>query len=160
MKNIIKIFVTLGSQKFQFNRLLSALDNIPTENYKVFAQIGYSDYKPSNFEFVDFLTRDEFANKVSEADLIITHAGTGAIVTALKHKKKVLAVPRLSKYGEHVDNHQMEILNVFVENNYIKGIIELDRFEDAILETLDTDFAQFASNTENFVKGLISLIES
>ena len=41
-----KIFITLGSQKFQFNRLLKAVDEL-CENQivdaeDVFAQIGYS----------------------------------------------------------------------------------------------------------------------
>lgn len=41
------IFITLGSQKFQFNRLLKALDDLVEEGAiqeEVFAQIGYSDY--------------------------------------------------------------------------------------------------------------------
>lgn len=57
------IFVTLGSQKFQFNRMLVEIDRLIDEGKiidEVFAQIGASDYKPKNFEYKDFLTQDEF----------------------------------------------------------------------------------------------------
>lgn len=160
MENIINIFVTLGSQKFQFNRLLIALDELSKDKFAIFAQIGYSDYKPSNYDFIDFLSRDEFSEKISQADMIITHAGTGAIISALKNNKPVLAVPRMSKYGEHVDNHQLEILNVFTDKNYIKGIIEIDDLENAILETLNSNFDCFVSNTQKFIDGIVSLIEN
>ena len=77
-----KIFITLGSQKFQFNRLLKAVDKkkkkgtINAED--VFAQIGYSDYLPKKFSYKKFLDRDEFSTIMSKADIVITHGGTGA----------------------------------------------------------------------------------
>lgn len=52
------IFVTLGSQKFQFNRLLQKIDELVKEEAikeEIFAQIGYSDYKPENYQYKDFL---------------------------------------------------------------------------------------------------------
>ena len=66
------IFVTLGSQKFQFNRLLKAIDDLVERGGlkdKLFAQIGYSDYKPINFNYTKFLDRNEFAMKMKEADI-------------------------------------------------------------------------------------------
>ena len=59
------IFVTVGSQKFQFNRLLKAIDTLVKNNSiteEVFAQTGYSDYKPKYYKYREFLNRDEFAN--------------------------------------------------------------------------------------------------
>ena len=53
------IFVTLGSQKFQFNRLLKAIDGLEVEE-EIFAQIGYSDYIPVNYSYKTFLDRNEF----------------------------------------------------------------------------------------------------
>lgn len=54
-----KIFITLGSQKFQFNRLLRAVDELcekgTVDAEDVFAQIGYSDYLPKNFSYKKFL---------------------------------------------------------------------------------------------------------
>ena len=72
------IFVTLGSQKFQFTRLLKAVDELDTEE-EIFAQIGYSDYKPQHYKYKEFLDREEFAAWEEKADIVITHGGTGAI---------------------------------------------------------------------------------
>ena len=57
------IFLTVGSQKFQFNRLLKKIDNlveIGIIQEEVIAQIGYSDYIPKNFKYKQFMDRDEF----------------------------------------------------------------------------------------------------
>ena len=109
-----KIFITLGSQKFQFNRLLKAVDELcekgTLDAEDVFAQIGYSDYLPKNFNYKKFLDRDEFSKEMSKAEIVITHGGTGAIIGAVKKGKKVIAVPRRAKYGEHVDDHQLQFL--------------------------------------------------
>ena len=57
------IFVTLGTQKFQLNRLLKQLDKYIEQGQitdKVIAQIGYSDYLPKRYEYIDFLNKTEF----------------------------------------------------------------------------------------------------
>ena len=116
------IFVTVGSQKFQFNRLLKKIDELIEKKVitdKVFAQIGVSNYKPINYEYVDFMTQEEFIKKLEECNLLITHAGTGVIVNAVKKEKKVIATPRLAKYGEHVDDHQIQLIQQFDELNFI-----------------------------------------
>ena len=111
-----KIFITLGSQKFQFNRLLKAVDELcekgTIDAEDVFAQIGYSDYIPKNFSYKKFLDRDEFSNEMEKANIVITHGGTGAIIGAVKKGKKVIAVPRRAKYGEHVDDHSLSSGNL------------------------------------------------
>lgn len=87
------IFITLGSQKFQFNRLLKAVDDlveIGELSDEVFAQTGYSDYQPRNYKFKQFLDRDEFAKYEAESEIVITHGGTGAIIGAVKKGKKGL----------------------------------------------------------------------
>ena len=117
------IFVTVGSQKFQFNRLLKEIDELIENkviNEEVFAQIGVSDYKPQNYKYKEFVTQDEFNKYLDEARLIITHAGTGVIVNAIKKGKKVIGIPRLSKFGEHVDDHQIQLLNEFANMNLIE----------------------------------------
>ena len=97
------IFITLGSQMFQFNRLLKAIDQQIGEGKitdEIFAQTGYSDYTPVNYKYKHFLDRPEFEKMLEKAEIIITHGGTGAIVGALKKNKKVIAVARLAKYVE------------------------------------------------------------
>lgn len=81
------ILVTVGSQKFPFNRLLEKIDELVengTIKEEVFAQIGTSDYIPKNYQYVDFIDQEEFNKKIEEANIVITHAGTGVIVNSLK----------------------------------------------------------------------------
>ena len=129
------IFVTLGSQKFQFNRLLKELDKLIEEkkiDEEVFAQIGYSDYKPQHFEYKEFVDRDEFKEIMDKCDVVIAHGGTGAIITAVKKDKKVIAIPRLAKYGEHVDDHQIQLVDEFKELNLIYPVYDENELENAI----------------------------
>ena len=65
------------------------------------------------------ISQEDFSNYMQKADLIITHGGVGSIITALNHGKKVIAAPRLSKYGEHVNDHQLQIIKCFEQKNYI-----------------------------------------
>ncbi|WP_294404633.1 PssE/Cps14G family polysaccharide biosynthesis glycosyltransferase [uncultured Clostridium sp.] len=157
------IFITVGSQKFQFNRLLKAVDRL-VENKKitedVFAQIGYSDYKPKNYEYKEFLDRNEFEIMISKCDILITHGGTGAIINGLKRDKKVIAVPRLKEYGEHVDNHQLQIIHEFEEMNFISAVYDLKDLEDYINNIKCKEFNKYESNTINIINSIDRFIES
>lgn len=155
------IFVTVGSQKFQFNRLLIGIDKL-IENKsikeKVFAQIGVSEYIPKNYEYTDFTTLDEFSEKIDEANLIITHGGTGVIVNALKKGKKVIAIPRLSKYGEHVDDHQIQLIKEFEEMNFIEPVYEIDELSNAIQEIKEKKYNIYVSNTDKIIEDIEKFI--
>ncbi|MDH5068011.1 PssE/Cps14G family polysaccharide biosynthesis glycosyltransferase [Clostridium perfringens] len=157
------IFVTLGSQKFQFNRLLKELDKLVEQGVikeDIFAQTGYSDYIPKNYKFKNFLDREEFKRNMNDSDIVITHGGTGAIVGALKENKHVLAIPRLKEFGEHVDNHQLEITNTFKEMNYIEVIIECNDLGEAINKIANFTFSKYNSNTENIIDSIRSFINN
>ena len=87
------IFVALGTQKFQFNRLLQMIDQLLVDGKitePVFAQIGNSDYAPQNFQYASFLDKREFEEKIEECDVLITHSGVATIIAGLKNEKKVM----------------------------------------------------------------------
>ena len=151
------IFVTLGSQKFQFNRLLKAVDELDTEE-EIFAQIGYSDYKPQHYKYKEFLDREEFAAWEEKADIVITHGGTGAIIGAVKKGKKVIAVPRLAKYGEHVDDHQTQLIKQFKDLNLIYACVDGD-LQKALEVVKNTTYNEYKSNTDKIIKSLEEFIE-
>ncbi|WP_081778713.1 PssE/Cps14G family polysaccharide biosynthesis glycosyltransferase [Butyrivibrio proteoclasticus] len=154
------IFITLGSQKFQFNRLLIEVDSLIEKGVitdEVFAQIGNSDYEPHNYAFSRFMNREEFSQKQTECDIVITHGGTGAIIGALRKGKKVIAVPRLAKYGEHVDDHQLQLLHQFDDMHLIEPCYDIDNLEDAYHKLLVTEYKKYVSNT-NAVIGAIDKI--
>ena len=50
---------------------------------------------------------------MSETTLIISHAGMGTIITSLLKEKPLLIMPRLAKYNEHRNDHQLATANRF-----------------------------------------------
>lgn len=157
------IFITLGSQKFQFNRLLKEIDNsvkLKKINMTIYAQVGYSDYEPQNYSYKKFLDRNEFAKRMDEAEIVITHGGTGAIMGAIKKGKKVIAVPRLSKYNEHVDDHQLQIVKEFVKKKLIVSVENIEEISSKISDIYETDFTLYESNTMNFITDIEDYINN
>lgn len=156
------IFITLGSQKFQFDRLLKAVDNLIEQGIikeEVFAQTGYSTYKSKYYKYKAFLDRDAFLAMEGKADIVITHGGTGAIIGAVKQGKKVIAVPRLAKYKEHVDNHQLQLINQFDEMNLICKCVNCDELESAIKEVKAKRYNSYTSNTHSILASIERFIE-
>ena len=115
------IFLSVGTQ-FPFDRLVRAVDEAFDKgsiDEEVFAQIGETSYKPSNIEYVDFLEKEQFDDCVRRATSIISHAGMGIIILALEYKKPLLVMPRLRKYSEVVNNHQVAIARKFEDLGHI-----------------------------------------
>lgn len=157
------IFVILGSQKFQFNRLLKKVDELVEQGViteEVFAQTGYSDYIPQHYSFKQFLNREEFAEMEAKADIVITHGGTGAIMGAIKKGKKVIAVPRLAKYGEHVDDHQVQLLKQFGDIGLIEVSYDTEMLAGAYEKSKVTEYVQYTSNTTNVINSIDDFISS
>ncbi|KAA9015478.1 PssE/Cps14G family polysaccharide biosynthesis glycosyltransferase [Niallia endozanthoxylica] len=116
------IFVVLGTFELPFDRLLKEVDKqISAGNIKeeVLVQAGHTKYRSNQMEFIDFTTYEHMAELYRESNLIITHGGTGSITMGMKMGKKMIAVPRLVKYGEHNDNHQIEIVRQFHQTGHI-----------------------------------------
>lgn len=145
------IFITLGSQKFQFNRILKKIDELIEKDIikeEVFAQIGYSDYRPINYKYEDFLDREKFSKLMESSTLVITHGGTGAIITAVKAGKKVIAVPRLAQYGEHVDDHQLQLLKQFDGMGIILPCYDIEELDKKIIKIEKIKLNPYISNTK------------
>lgn len=116
------IYVTLGTQPCDFSRCLKMIEDlvkVRAIEEKIIAQIGYTDYKPSCMECYDFIPEKEYQKLIYDARVIISHAGTGALFSSIKKGKKLIAVARLNKYGEMVNNHQLEITQKLSKDGYI-----------------------------------------
>ena len=129
------IFVCVGSRKYPFDRLFVKLDKMcETGQIKeeIFAQIGTSTFKPKRFKYKEFLSPEEFQEKINEADIVITHGASGSIMKALNAGKKVIAVTRLKKYGEHINDHQIQNNEAFASNKYVLAVYEMEELDKAI----------------------------
>lgn len=131
------IFVCVGSREYQFNRLFIELDKLCEEGIikeEIFAQIGTSTYKPKHFKYKDFISQEEFIKYIDKADIVISHGASGSIMKALNADKKVIAVTRLEKYGEHINDHQIQNNEAFEANGYVLAVYEMEDLKDAILK--------------------------
>jgi len=125
----VKIFVTVGSRPYPFDRLLKKLDELCEEGVikgEMFAQTGTSTYQPKHYQYKDFISQDDFKEKVQWADIVVSHGASGSIMKALNAGKKVIAVTRLEKYGEHINDHQIQNNEAFAENGYVLAVYEMD----------------------------------
>lgn len=116
------IFVTVGSRNYPFDRLFEKLDELYEKGIltdSMYAQIGTSTYKPKYYEYKDFISQEEFLNKIEQADVVVSHGASGSIMKALNAGKKVIAVTRLEKYGEHINDHQIQNNEAFSLNHYV-----------------------------------------
>jgi UDP-N-acetylglucosamine transferase subunit ALG13 len=110
------IFVTVGSSKIPFDRLLSAMEGV---NQPMVVQTGPSPVRPAGARCVPFMSFDELTAEIDRADVIVTHAGVGSIMVALMHGKRPFVVPRLRRFGEAVDDHQLPFAHRLAETGLI-----------------------------------------
>ena len=114
------IFVTTGTQD-PFDRLMQTIDEAAPylKGVEIIAQVAKSDYEVRNFKTYEFLSPTEFEDYFTSADLIVAHAGMGTIISALVKGKPILVMPRLVKYGEQRNDHQIATARRFDHLGYI-----------------------------------------
>lgn len=116
------IYVTLGTQACDFSRCLRMIEELVNTcniTERIIAQTGYTKYTSKYMECFDFVPEDKYQEYIESADVVISHAGTGALFSTIKKGKKVIAVARLSSYGEMINDHQTEIVRKLSEEGYI-----------------------------------------
>lgn len=105
-----------------FSRCLKMLDEM-IEHYhiteQVIVQMGNSTYKSKYFEVLPFVPEETFKEYIAGASVVISHAGSGALFGAIKMGKKIIALARLKKYHEMIDDHQTELTRKLSEGGYI-----------------------------------------
>ena len=157
------ILVLLGTQNNDFSRLLFEIDNCIVSGAikdSVVVQAGHSSYNSSNMEIFDFIEKDKMDDLIFKSDLIITHGGVGSIMKCIKLGKKVIAVPRLKKYGEHVNDHQIQIVENFSNKGYIKAVFEIENLETTI-KNIDTFIpAPFNNDTSKIIELISNYIDN
>jgi UDP-N-acetylglucosamine transferase subunit ALG13 len=133
------IFVTVGNATQRFHRLLKAVDELSGkgffESQSVFVQTGhntdillqYCDHQP-------FLALDEFEGRVQNAEIIICHGGCGTLLYAARSGKTPVVMPRRKHYGEHINDHQMQLVNELASQGRVVPAYEPEDLAGAILE--------------------------
>lgn len=113
-----------------FDRLLSLVDqwSLTSERDDIFAQTGESNISPTNFSSTKWLTPVEYQWNMERCTAIVAHAGTGTILQALNLKKPMLVLPRLSRFEETRNDHQVGTARYFAQHGLLLAAFEDDKF--------------------------------
>lgn len=160
------ILVVLGTQDKEFARLpkeIERLIKIGKITDKVVIQIGNTKFETKlsseKIEIIKFTSPNEMKELIKKCNLLITHGGVATIIEGLNFNKKVIAVPRLKQYKEHVNNHQLQIIENFDSNGYIIGTNGVEDICNALNKVDEFVPNKYKSNRKVFLKRLESKIE-
>jgi UDP-N-acetylglucosamine transferase subunit ALG13 len=104
------IFVTVGMHESGFDRLVKAADELASlVDEEVVIQRGSTTYLPLHAESFAWATYEEIEERIRAARVIVSHAGAGSIIQVLQIGKPLVVVSRLHRYGEHHNDHQLQL---------------------------------------------------
>lgn len=128
------IFVTVGMHRQPFDRLIRKMDELSTLlTQEVIMQIGHAKYVPKTASYFRFATGKEIEDLIKRASLVITHGGL-TLVEIFRYRRTVIAVPRLRQYGEHIDDHQLELVRAMESRGFLKAVYDIDNLFNIIGE--------------------------
>lgn len=158
------IFVTVGTHEQQFNRLIKKIDQLKKDGHikdDVFIQTGFSDYIPESCDWKKFLSYEEMIQKIKDAKIVITHGGPSSFILPLQYGKTPIVVPRMKKYDEHVNDHQVEFCRKYNSlNNNIIVVVNLDELNSELFSIVEKKtLINSNSNTLIFCKRLSKVLE-
>jgi len=162
------IYVTVGSAigGAEFDRLIKKVDDIaPFFEEEFIVQVGASQYVPENMKWFDYVSYEESLEYFRKARLIIGHSGSGTIINALSLGKPLVVIPRLVKFNENTNDHQLEIAKLLEQSQTVHVVYDVDDLEPVIRKTLrefrdsekefsSVDRESLVSNMKEFLKSV------
>lgn len=141
------VFIAVGTQKQQFTRLFEMIEKSKKLNGKeMVAQAGFTKYDTNKVKMFEFIPQEQLEEYIKSSEYMICHGGIGTIFSALEKNKKVLVVPRLKKYKEHKNDHQLEICKELQKEGYILYLNEEDDIDLKLEELEKTEFKTYKSD--------------
>lgn len=119
------IFVTVGTHEQGFERLIKKVDDLVRDGKikeDVIMQIGFTQYKPKYCKYQKLFPYSKMKEMVQKARIVITHGGPASFIMALQEGKIPIVVPRMVKYNEHVNDHQLNFV-IAVKERYNNIIV-------------------------------------
>ena len=142
------IFVTVGTHEQGFERLIKKVDALVRDGKikeDVVMQIGFTQYKPKYCKWQKLFPYSEMKEMMQKARIVITHGGPASFIMALQEGKTPIVVPRMAKYNEHVNDHQVDF-SLAVNERY-KNLIVVEDVEN---------LGNIISDYDNLVKNMSS----
>lgn len=157
----MRIFVMFGTQDKRFDRLLNAiLASKFIKDNDVYVQLGYTKGEYEGIHCQEYYSEEELMHQIDIADLIITHAGVGAIVSALKLKKRVIVVPRLGEFKEQNNDHQVQIMERFDKQGYIIPCTDLTKLDETVNNAYNFEPKDYVTEKQGIIDELTNFINN
>lgn len=155
----MRIFVMFGTQDKRFDRLLNAiLASKFIKDNDVYVQLGYTKGEYEGIHCQEYYSEEELMHQIDIADLIITHAGVGAIVSALKLKKRVIVVPRLGEFKEQNNDHQVQIMERFDKQGYIIPCTDLTKLDETVNNAYNFEPKDYVTEKQGIIDEITAFI--
>lgn len=134
------VFVSIGTQKQDFSRIFKLVEkSAKLKDKKIIAQTGNTKFKSDKMKCIPSIDSKMYSEYIKKADMVICHGGVGTIFDAIGNGRHVLVVPRLKKYKEHINDHQLEVASELEKEGYL--IVYKD----------GEDFDKYISKLQNFI---------
>jgi UDP-N-acetylglucosamine transferase subunit ALG13 len=154
------IFVTTGTQA-PFDRLVKRMDEIaPLLNgVEIIAQVNHTTYKVQHMKSVSSMNPKDYDRTFQRAELIISHAGMGTIISALQNKKPTIILPRTVDLGEHRNDHQLATARILEKLKYIHVIYDEKDLHAMVLTFLRGELTPLHTIEDSASASLIGSIQ-
>lgn len=154
------IFVTVGTHYQGFDRLIKKMDEIAAKiDDEVIMQIGHTEYEPKNAKWFKFLGYNEIINYMAKSDILICHGGAGTLLDVLCLNKPIIIVPRLKKYDEAYDDHELELGESLKKTKNVLIVPNMENLERNITE-LNLEILTNLKNDKKLVNFLRDYLRS
>jgi UDP-N-acetylglucosamine transferase subunit ALG13 len=132
-----QVFVVVGNARQPFRRLLDAVDDLAgtglLSSSRVVLQTGHDrEFEAVHCDQRDFFPPREFDELMARADVVICHGGNGTLFDALRAGKRPVVMPRRRQYGEHVDDHQVDLVRAFASERRVFAAYEPEGLAEAV----------------------------
>ena len=151
------IFVSVGTHMANFNRLIKEVDILAEQGIlkDVVAQTGYAQYIPEHIKYKNFFDELEMFDLIKRSEFLIVHGGGGIIYKGLKANKKIIVVPRLKRYNEHINDHQLDLTTFLEARGKILAVYDIKSLETAIKKIKEFSPTK-NKKTKNKIAGVIN----
>lgn len=164
------IFVTVGTHEQPFDRLIRKMDELKRDGViqeDVIIQTGFSTYEPKYCQWSKLIPYQQMVKNVEDARIVITHGGPASFIMPLQIGKIPIVVPRQSRFGEHVNDHQVEFARAMEQRQgNILVVEEIEQLRDMLVNyetivqtmpgALNNNNARFISALEAIADGLLN----
>jgi UDP-N-acetylglucosamine transferase subunit ALG13 len=123
------ILLSLGTHQQSFDRALDLVEPLALQGMPITVQHGSTPPRPAipNFTWLEYMPFEDMVEAMAKAQSVICHAGVGTIMTAMQAGHTPVVIPRQARYGEHVDDHQVDIATRFASRELVRCVTtELD----------------------------------